>query len=108
MAVVLTRTTQTVEYVYSADPAIAAGGDPAMLPATGQPPAATRFGLRALSWLEDQALRDAVAADQVLGYVRTAVVAVDGGDPAAFLADPNPALVLPLYRAAVDLTWGNR
>lgn len=108
MAVVVTRTDRVVEFVYSGDPAIADPGEGRMLPAEGHPAEATRFGLRALSWLEDQTLRDGVAADHIIGYLRASLRTIDGADPAAFLADPNPALVVPLYRAAIDCTWGNR
>jgi len=67
--------------------------------------------VRALNWLEDQEAQGLPADKQILRVIELGLVelAVDGDVDGAkeFLADPRADLVIPLYRAICDLTWGN-
>lgn len=70
---------------------------------------ATRFDIRALSWLEYQAADSLEPEAQIMSHIEHGLTAIDGSaDKAAeFRAMPPAHLVIPLYRAIVDLTWGN-
>lgn len=67
--------------------------------------------VRALNWLEDQEAQGLPADKQIMRVIELGLVelAVDGDvDGAkAFLVDPRADLVIPLYRAICDVTWGN-
>lgn len=70
---------------------------------------ATTFRVRALSWLEYQEAEALAPEAQIMRNIELALVDIDGDRDAAakFRADPVASLVVPLYRAIVDLTWGN-
>jgi hypothetical protein len=70
---------------------------------------ATVAKVRALSWVEDQEGQGLAADKQIMRVVECGLVDLDGDSKAAkdFLADPMAELVIPLYRAISDLTWGN-
>jgi hypothetical protein len=70
---------------------------------------ATTFRVRALSWLEYQEAEALPAEAQIMRNIELGLVDIDGDREAAakFRTDPVASLVVPLYRAIVDLTWGN-
>lgn len=70
---------------------------------------ATVAQVRGLNWLEDQEAQALPADKQILRVLELGLVDLDGSIEAAkaFLADPRAELVIPLYRAVCDLTWGN-
>ena len=70
---------------------------------------ATVAQVRGLSWLEDQEAQALPADKQILRVLELGLVELDGSTEVAklFLADPRAELVIPLYRAICDLTWGN-
>jgi hypothetical protein len=70
---------------------------------------ATVAAVRGLSWLEDQESQALAADQQIMRVLERGLVSLDGNEKAAqdFLADPRAELVIPLYRAISDLTWGN-
>lgn len=70
---------------------------------------ATLFRVRALSWLEYQEAEAMAPEAQIMRHMELGLIDIDGDREAAakFRADPVASLVVPLYRAIVDLTWGN-
>lgn len=70
---------------------------------------ATVAQVRGLSWLEDQEAQALPADRQIMRVLELGLVELDSSAEAAklFLADPRAELVIPLYRAICDLTWGN-
>lgn len=70
---------------------------------------ATVAEVRALSWLEDQEAQALAADRQIMRVLELGLVKLDGAESKAkdFVADPRAELVIPLYRAICDLTWGN-
>jgi hypothetical protein len=70
---------------------------------------ATVFAVRALSWAESEAARSLAADKQIAHVVATALQSIDGSEALAqaFLAQPDARLMVPLYRAVQDHTWGN-
>ena len=70
---------------------------------------ATRFEVRALSWLEYQAAEAMAPEAQIMAHIEHGLASIDGSAERAaeFRASPPAHLVIPLYRAIVDLTWGN-
>jgi hypothetical protein len=116
VALLLTSTQRTKTLLFSEDPEVqfesasAKPAAPVWLDADAclPSPGATRVAVRALSWLQwTECEADKDPGRQMLAVVRAGVQSVDGGDPAAFLADPLPVLVAPLYQAILGLTWGN-
>lgn len=110
--IVLTSKSRTARLVFSGDPAAPPNVDKAAkawVPADGAGAGATVAEVRALSWLEWTEV-EALAPDrQVVRVVELALVSFDGDRKVAeaFLADPAAELMVPLYRAISDLTWGN-
>lgn len=70
---------------------------------------ATRFDIRALSWIEYQEAEAMPPEAQIARHIEHGLVAIDGSEQRAaeFRQFPVAQLVIPLYRAVVDLTWGN-
>lgn len=116
MALVLTSKNRTARLVFSGDPAVPAAVADRSIKAwvpvdsvAGGAAGATVAEVRALSWLEWTEV-EALAPDrQVVRVVELGLVSFDGDRAAVavFLADPPAELVVPLYRAISDLTWGN-
>jgi hypothetical protein len=114
MALVLTSRARTARLVFSGDLAVTLkAGDPrksAWLPvdeAAEVQADATVAEVRALSWLQYQEAEALEPAQQILAVIRAGLVSIDNQPPDAFLADPAASLVVPLYRAIADITWGN-
>lgn len=72
-------------------------------------PSATKVAVRALSWLEYQEAESLEAQAQIMRHLELGVVSVDGSTDKAkdMLASPSAPLVVPLYQAISELTWGN-
>jgi hypothetical protein len=70
---------------------------------------ATKVSVRALSWLEYQEAESLEAQAQIMRHLELGVLAVDGSADKAkdMLASPAASLVVPLYQAISELTWGN-
>jgi hypothetical protein len=70
---------------------------------------ASKFIVRPLSWLEDQAIRNLPPEQFVAEYVRLGLQSIDDDDDEAqrFKLEPAPELVTPLWRRIHDATWGN-
>ena len=70
---------------------------------------ATKVAVRALSWLEYQESESLEAQAQIMRHLELGVVSVDGSTDKAkdMLASPSAPLVVPLYQAISELTWGN-
>ena len=131
MAILTTATSRTVRLVYTGDPSVrcrpAQPAQPA--PATDTKQAtddkldrrwlptdevesyidATVALVRALSWIEYETVRGLDPVEQVRRVVDLGLVEIDGSTAKRdeFLKSPTAFLVTPLYRAIVDLTWGN-
>jgi hypothetical protein len=72
-------------------------------------PNATAFELRALSWLEYQAAEAMAPEAQIMAHIEHGLASIDGSAERAadFRKAPVAQLVIPLYRAIVETTWGN-
>ncbi|MBM5812797.1 MAG: hypothetical protein FJ191_12690 [Gammaproteobacteria bacterium] len=113
---VLTSKSRTARLVFSGDPAVELAGDrpaaAAWVPADRavKTDGAHVVEVRALSWIEWTEAEALKPGEQIAAVVKAGLVGIEPGGAearAAFLADPNPALVTPLYSAISALTWGN-
>lgn len=70
---------------------------------------ATIIQIRALSWLQYQEAEALAPEAQIMRHLEHGLVSINGSTDEAgrFLREPVASLVIPLYRAIVDLTWGN-
>lgn len=70
---------------------------------------ATVAAVRGLSWIEDQEAQTMKPDQQIMRVLELGLVSLGGTEQGAkdFRADPRAELVVPLYRAICDLTWGN-
>lgn len=70
---------------------------------------ATVAEVRALSWTEDQEAQALPPDRQIMRVLERGLLTLGGSETCAkeFLASPPAELVVPLYRAISDLTWGN-
>lgn len=70
---------------------------------------ATMIQIRALSWLQYQEAEALAPEAQIMRHLEHGLVSINGStdEAARFLREPVASLVVPLYRAIVDLTWGN-
>lgn len=70
---------------------------------------ATLIQIRALSWLQYQEADALPPEAQILKHLEHGLISISGStdEAARFMREPVAMLVIPLYRAIVDLTWGN-